>query len=159
MTSAGAAVEAIRKTITVRCSVEHAFHVFTEEIGTWWPLQTHSISVMEDGSGAPKTAVMEPRAGGRLYERTHDGRECDWGSVLVWEPPHRIVLDWRVNPENPATEIEVQFEADGESTRVVLEHRGWERFAPGPGADLRAAYGGGWDTVLVQYTLVAGQSS
>jgi hypothetical protein len=77
MSSAQATIDAIRKTVTIDCTAEHAFRVFTEGIGTWWPLHTHSISVMDDGSGAPETAVMEPRVGGRLYERTRDGRECD----------------------------------------------------------------------------------
>ena len=150
MTSAQAAVEAVRKTVTVNCPVEHAFRTFTEGIGSWWPLHTHSISVMDDGSGAPETAVMEPRVGGRLFERTNDGRECDWGSVLVWEPPHRIALEWRVNPDNPPTEIEVRFSADGDGTRVELEHRGWDRFET-RGPETRDGYNSGWETVLGEF--------
>jgi hypothetical protein len=33
---------AIRKSVQVACSVEDAFRLFTEEIGTWWPLATKS---------------------------------------------------------------------------------------------------------------------
>jgi uncharacterized protein YndB with AHSA1/START domain len=148
-------VKAIRKEVTVRCSVGDAFRVFTAEIGAWWPLQTHSISVMDDGSDPPEAAVLEPRQGGRLYERTRDGRECEWGTVLVWEPPSRLVVEWRVNPDNPPTEIEVRFEPVGAATRVALEHRGWERF-PSRGPETRASYDGGWEAVLGGYALRAG---
>jgi uncharacterized protein YndB with AHSA1/START domain len=158
MSSAQATIEAIRKTVTIDCTAEHAFRVFTEGIGTWWPLHTHSISVMDDGSGAPETAVMEPRVGGRLYERTRDGRECDWGIVLVWDPPTRIVLEWRVNRDNPPTEVEVRFSRDGDGTRVDLEHRGWERYPADVGPRTRASYASadGWEGVFGAYAAQAG---
>lgn len=105
MSSPETAVEAIRKTVTVECPVEHAFRTFTEEIGTWWPLHHSSISATAEDGEAPETAVLEPRPGGRLYERDRDGRECTWGTVLAWEPPHRLAIEWRVNPDSPATEI------------------------------------------------------
>jgi uncharacterized protein YndB with AHSA1/START domain len=148
VTGGQATIEAVQKTVTVECSVEHAFRTFTEGIGSWWPLHTHSISVMDDGQGAPETAIMEPAVGGRLYERTHDGRECEGGTVLAWEPPHRLLLEWRVNPNNPATEIEVRFSADGDATRVELEHRGWDRYPDQVGAGTRAEYNQGWEAVL-----------
>ena len=156
MTGGQETAAAVRKTLRVDCSVDHAFHTFTEGIGSWWPLQTHSISVMDQGQAPPETAIVEPQAGGRLYERTHDGRECDWGSVLVWEPPSRLVIEWRVNPANPRTEVEVRFVPDGDGTRVELEHRGWERFAAGRGPVARSSYEEGWDTVLGAYAAGAG---
>ena len=66
---------------------------------------------------------MEPRVGGRWYERGDDGSTCDWGSVLAWEPQSRLVLswditaDWQYDPELK-TEIEVRFIAEGEAPRV-----------------------------------------
>jgi len=94
--------------------------------------------------------VFEQRAGGRVYERAHDGRECDWATILVFEPPHRIVLEWKVNPAAPPTEVEVGFEADGDGTVVELEHRGWERYADG-GDAARSSYDSGWPGVLRRY--------
>ncbi len=74
----------VRNTITVNAPVAHVFAVFTERQDTWWP-RPHHI-----GTCQRFTAVLEPRVGGRWYERGDDGSECDWGRVLVWEPPHRV---------------------------------------------------------------------
>jgi hypothetical protein len=80
---------AVRKTVTVNASQKHAFTVFTEEHGAWWPLETHHI-----GTKTPQTVIIEPRAGGRWFERAVDGAECEWGKVLVWDPFGRLVLSW-----------------------------------------------------------------
>ena len=118
----------VRKTIVVNAPQAHVFRTFTERIDTWWP-RSHHI-----GSSEPFTAVIEPRVGGRWYERGADGSECQWGEVLAWEPTARVLLQWDLNAEfkyqrGLGTEVEVQFIADGrERTRVVLEHRKLERF-------------------------------
>src|SRR5262245_56322106 len=114
----------VRKEITVEASQSRAFNVFTGELGGWWPLATHHI-----GALAAETAVIEPRAGGRWFERASDGSECDWGRVLVWDPPGRLVLSWEISPdfkhdESIDTEVEVRFVVLGPAlTRVELEHR------------------------------------
>ena len=56
--------------VHVRRPADVAFRVFTERIGDWWPLHQKSISVQDDGTGAPETVIMEGSVGGRLYERT-----------------------------------------------------------------------------------------
>ena len=148
-------VEPIRTSVRLGCSVEHAFETFTAGIGTWWPLGTHSVAVMMDGSGAPETAVLEPRVGGRLYERTADGREADWGEVLVWEPPRRVVIAWQPNPTADApTEIDVRFSRAGGETLVELEHRGWERLGE-LAAQARGEYANGWPLVFGRYAEAA----
>lgn len=75
----------------VDLAVEEAFTFFTESIGRWWPAEYHI------GSSPMVDTILEPRPGGRWYERGADGTECDWGRVLTWEPPHRIVLTWQIN--------------------------------------------------------------
>jgi uncharacterized protein YndB with AHSA1/START domain len=100
--------------------------------------------------------VLEDRVGGRLYERWHDGGEADWGQVLAWEPPTRLLLAWKPNPERPApTEVEVRFLAvERGRTRVELEHRGWERLGD-LAAQARDSYRDGWPTVLDAYAATA----
>lgn len=134
---------AISKTITVEASVETAFETFTRRIGDWWPVETHSI-----GGDSVVAVVLEERVGGRLFERSRDGEEADWADVLVWEPPSRVVLRWRVNPDREPTEVEVRFTPDADGTRVDLEHRGWERTGDEEG---RAHYDSGWNAVLDRY--------
>src|SRR5580658_6612400 len=130
----------VSKSITVRAGAERAFRVFTEGIDTWWP-RGHHI-----GKLPAKKFVMEGRTGGRCYTEQTDGSECDWGQVIEWEPPRRFVMAWQVSPTwqyepdvAKSSEVEVRFtpERDG-STRVDLEHRGFER------------HGAGWEQMRAQ---------
>jgi uncharacterized protein YndB with AHSA1/START domain len=145
----------VRKQVRVACEIEEAFRTFTHGIETWWPVETHSITVGEDGSNPPKEIVFESSPGGRVYERSRDGRVCEWATILVFEPPTRVVLEWRVNPARPPTEVEVTFEVDGEGTLVRPEHRGFERDTQ-EGATWQASYDSGWNAVLDRYTDAAG---
>lgn len=142
MTMQAVSVEPVRRTITVQRSVEEAFRLFTDGIDTWWPVRSHSY-----GGEDVETAVFERRAGGRVYEVQKDGSERDWAEVVTWEPPDRIVLAWKICSP---TEVEVRFVAVGESTRVELEHRGWERVADEQRAQ-RESYAGGWVKVLGEF--------
>ena len=104
-------------------SAEHAFQVFTEEMSSWWPLASKHIGKVD-----AKSVVMEPRVGGRWFERGVDGSECDWGTVRTWDPPRRVVLTWEISSDwhhDPSikTEVEVRFRTEGAATRVDLEHR------------------------------------
>lgn len=139
-------IEAVRQAIVVDASPERAFQVFTEEIGMWWPLD----DVHSRLEGA-ETAVIEPRKGGRVYERGASGEEASWGEVLEWEPPTLLVLAWKPNDSPyPPTEVEVRFTAEGERTRVELEHRGWERLGEDAAA-ARAGYDSGWMPLLARF--------
>jgi hypothetical protein len=66
----------VRKTVTLKVPQAHAFSVFTEHFGRWWPLATHKI-----GKEPALTAIIEPKLGGRWFERSASGTECDWGRV------------------------------------------------------------------------------
>jgi uncharacterized protein YndB with AHSA1/START domain len=140
----------VRKTVTVAAPLERAFEVFTDKIGTWWPFDRHSI-----GEDRTQTAVIEAREGGRVYEVIEGGEEAYWATVTAWEPPRRLVLSWKVNPEAPAaTEVEVRFSAEGDGTLVELEHRGFERFGD-TAEQASGGYRDGWDTVLGRYVEAA----
>jgi uncharacterized protein YndB with AHSA1/START domain len=150
MSTQAAGTEAIHRTVSVDCSVEHAFATFTDRIHDWWPLSNYSIEGGETGS-PPETVVFDG-AGGRVYERTTKGEELEWARVLAFEPPHRLVLAW--NPsrdqDRPRTEIEVTFTDEDGKTRVDLEHRGWERLGD-QAAEAKTGYSQGWQAVLAGY--------
>jgi uncharacterized protein YndB with AHSA1/START domain len=135
----------VRKSVVVDAPVEHAFRVFTERFGEWWPVKTHSVH-----EELAETAGLEPRLGGAVFELWRDGRES-WGEVTAWEPPHRLVFTWHPGmPAEETTEVEVRFSTHEGSTVVELEHRGWE--ARGEKAEaMRAGYETGWDPVLARY--------
>jgi uncharacterized protein YndB with AHSA1/START domain len=151
MSTQATTTEAVRRSVTVDCSVVDAFATFTDRIAEWWPLGTHSIDHYETGSAA-ETVVFQGGAGGQVYERTKGGEELKWADVIAYEPPHRFVLAWnpsRVNAR-PKTEIEVTFTDEGGKTRVDLEHRGWERLGD-DAAEARDSYNQGWEPVLAEY--------
>jgi hypothetical protein len=146
--------EPLHKSITVKASMERSFKVFTEGIDTWWPREHHI------GKSPMKKAIIEGFVGGRCYSQQMDGTDCPWGEVLVWEPPDRFVMAWKISlqwqyePElAKSSEIEVRFTAlaDG-STQVDLEHRNFERHGQGWEA-MRAQVSaqGGWGTLLSLY--------
>jgi len=143
------ATETIHKEIFVDASPETAFRVFTEQIAAWWPLDRYGLFI-EDA----ESVVFEDRDGWRLVERAKDGREAVWGEVLEYEFASRMRMTWhpgRTIEEMP-TEIEVTFVADGDGTRVVLEHSGWEKIADEKiSATRRANYDAGWIEVLEEY--------
>jgi uncharacterized protein YndB with AHSA1/START domain len=148
-----ATIPAIQGKVTVNAPIERAFRIFTESFTTWWPADYHL------GEADMAEAIIEPREGGRWYERGVDGSECDWGHVLAWEPPHRLVVTWQINgqwqydpdPEH-ASEIEVRFTPDGsDQTTVELEHRLLHRLVGGEAIRDSISGGGGWGALLAQY--------
>ena len=102
----------VRREITVDATPEKAFEVFTTRFDSWWP-RSHHIAEPE-----MREAVIEPREGGRWYEVGVDGSECEWGEVLAYDPPRRLVLSWHVGADwkyhaDQASEIEVSFTPSG----------------------------------------------
>jgi uncharacterized protein YndB with AHSA1/START domain len=139
----------IRKRVTANVPPEQAFRVFTEGLDKWW-LRSHHI-----GASEMDRAVLEPREGGRWYEIGVDGTECDWGHVIAWDPPHRLVLAWQINANwqydpDLITEVEVRFVPDGAGgTTVELEHRDLDRYGPDRDRAVEAMSSeGGWPALL-----------
>ncbi len=142
-------IEPLRLAFDVECAPEHAFMVWTERIASWWPAD-------HTASGEPDlTVILEGRVGGRIFERTPDGTEHDWGEVTLWEPPHRFGYLWHLRRDRAdATDVEIRFVPDGAATRVEIEHRGWERLGAG-GRDWRDRNLGGWTSLLPHFIQVA----
>lgn len=118
----------VRKSVRVKVPPTRAFDIFTAGMSRWW-LKTHTINATKSPM---KDIVMEPREGGRWFERGEDGSECQWGKVLAWEPPARLVLAWQIDAQfrfdaGLVTEVELRFTPDGTGTQVELEHRHLER--------------------------------
>jgi uncharacterized protein YndB with AHSA1/START domain len=143
-------IEPIRLAFDVDCPAEHAFDVWTAGIDRWWPTD-------HTASGLTGTrVVLEPRAGGRIFERTPSGDEHDWGEVTIWEPPSRLGYLWHLRRDRAdATQVEIRFVAAGaDTTRVEIEHRGWERLGAN-GEELRDRNRGGWATLLPHFVAAA----
>lgn len=139
---------AIRKSITVDWAPEEAFRRFTAGMADWWPTETHSV-----GRSASLQVVFEEREGGRVYERSPEGSESLWGSVLEWDPPSRFAMSWHPGREaEGAQRLEVSFHERDGGTRLELVHSGWEKLGDPERIDAAmVSYSDGWDFVLGLY--------
>jgi uncharacterized protein YndB with AHSA1/START domain len=121
-------------------------------MSSWWP-RTHHI-----GEAEMVAAIVEPRIGGRWYEIGDDGKDCQWGVVLAWEPPRHLALSWhldgdfRYDPEAlHASRVDVWFHAqDDGSTLVELVHTDLDRHGP-TWTRLRDRATRGWSYILSTY--------
>jgi uncharacterized protein YndB with AHSA1/START domain len=142
-TQAQATDTAVTVSVVVDAPQDKAFAVFTDGIDSWWKRE-HTI-----GEAPLARMVMEPRVGGRAYGIGTDGSESDWGRVLAYVPPTRVVfswditLQWKREPDpDKASEVEVTFTPESAGrTRVELVHRhlerhgdGWEAMRDGVGS-------------------------
>jgi uncharacterized protein YndB with AHSA1/START domain len=114
--------DALKFSFEVDCGVDHAFSTWTERISTWWPAD-HTLS------GGPAVIVFEGCVGGRIYERSAQGDEHEWGVVTVWQPPRLLAYRWYLGlSQESATDVAITFSAlEVERTRVHVEQSGWER--------------------------------
>lgn len=147
--------EPILRNILVPVPPERAFEHFVAELHAWWPSEyTWSGNVLE-------RIGIEPHHGGPCFELGPHGFRCDWGRVLIWDPPDRLVFSWQIGPDrtpepdpDKASEVEVRFVADGpDRTRVELVHRGFSRHGDGA-AEYRDGLAApeGWTYILNRYT-------
>jgi hypothetical protein len=143
MTESPKVFSPLKKTVTVPWPQERAFARFTAELGSWWPLRSHSV-----GGARAVRCVFEERVGGEIYEELADGTRHVWGTVTLWDPPARTVFTWHPGREpDTAQNVELRFLPEGRGTRLELTHTGWERL----GALARKARRGyplGWTYVL-----------
>lgn len=134
----------VAKTVRVNAPLAVAFEVFVGQ--DWWPVDTHHLA-----EPAGREVVLEQFAGGRWYERAADGTETDWGTVLAWQPPYRLLLTWQVSPRwtyeadpDRGSQIEVTFTPEGpDVTRVDFTHRHLERYGANAGRMRRILDGKG----------------
>jgi hypothetical protein len=143
-------IEPLRLSFEIACPRDHAFEVWTTRMGAWWP-KGHSTS------GDPRTVVtLEPRLGGRIYERTSDDRRIDWGEITAWDPPRSLTYLWHIGREaSQATVVELSFVDNGdETTRLDIVHSGWEQLGA-EAVEYRNANTNGWQTLLPSFVRAA----
>jgi hypothetical protein len=143
-------IEPIRLAFDVGCPRDRAFEVWTRRIDQWWPADHTASGEVET------TVVLEPRLGGRIFERTTVGIEHDWGEITIWDPPTALGYLWHLRRDRAdATEVEIRFTDRGDGmTRVEIEHRRWD--ALGAEAETwRDRNRGGWATLLPHYVAAA----
>jgi uncharacterized protein YndB with AHSA1/START domain len=140
----------LRLSYEIDCPPEHAFDVWTTRMSTWWP-KGHSASGDPD-----TTVVLEPRLGGRIFERTSDGTEIGWGEVTRWSPPFQLGYLWHIGRDRrDATDVELTFVDVGDGrTRLDIVHRGWERLGA-EGLAWRDANTNGWRSLIPPYVAAA----
>jgi uncharacterized protein YndB with AHSA1/START domain len=122
------ALSDVSKTVTVDVPVHEAFTILIEDVGQWTP-PGHTFLKN------PEIIAIEPRVGGRFYERAADGTEAVHGVITEIEPPRRMVMTWRVGAnwqpildDEKASLIEFAFtEAAPGRTTVVLTHSQFHR--------------------------------
>jgi len=152
---------AVTAETVVEVPIERAFRVFTEDFDRIKP-RDHNLLPVEIAE-----TVLEPHAGGNIYDRGVDGTECRWARVLAFEPPHRLLFSWDISPRwqletdpNRTSEVEIRFtELGPSSTRVRLEHRHLERHGDGWEAERDSVSGDeGWPLYLSRYAEAVAQS-
>lgn len=141
-------IEPLVKELLVKVNTKRAFEMFTQDIGQWWPLASHSISA-GDGKTA-RSVSMTPGVGGKIIEVMHDGQTATWGVITQWEAGKSLTFSWHLRrPESEQTLVSVKFMDHGAGAKVRLIHSGWE--AQGDAAaDNREHYNSGWDFVLAE---------
>lgn len=112
----------IDKSVVLPLTPAAAFELFTTRAGEWWPADRRHLN--------DPRSQMFMLASGRFYERATDGTELDLGRVRLWEPPHRVLLDFFVGTDaTHPTQVEIRFTPEGDGTRVSVQHQPGERGA------------------------------
>lgn len=118
----------VSKSVTVPVPPAEAFRIYTQFPGEWLPRE-HTF--LRD----PECVTMEPRAGGRFYERGADGTEVTRGTITEWDPPGRLAVTWRIGPnwqpvsdDDHASVIVVEFRPGGTgATEMVVTYTHLDR--------------------------------
>lgn len=130
----------LKRTIELECSRSQAFLIFTEHTDLWWP-RTHR-------KNEKSTLMLEPHAGGRLYERAPDGSEWTIGEATKCEPPNIIEFTWFPGSSNAPTNVAVRFEGDGAQSRILIEHSAMTDVAQDIWPQRVALFDKGWSIIL-----------
>lgn len=153
---------AVRQQVIVEVPIEQAFEIFVKQFDVIKPRE-HNLLPVDIAE-----TVLEAKVGGSIYDRGVDGSICRFARVLAYEPPHRIMFSWDIDPQwqiekdlNRTSEVEVRFFSEApHRTRLELEHRninrhgeGWEAIREGVGSE------GGWPLYLHRFIALANKGN
>lgn len=137
----------VHRTIEVSVSLRHAFAVWTEQVGLWWP-PGHSLT-----GEANARMAFEGAIGGRLVETAPSGKQATWGRILAWEPPHRLAYSFFAGaPAGTASAVEIQFESLGDSTTRILVNHAQGSLSERAWSGSVAGFEAGWAAAIPAYT-------
>ena len=144
-------IEPLIVEFNVDTSLQRAFELWTRRAATWWP-RGHTM-----GQNETYEIIFEGRPGGRVFERSADGSEHDWGEVIDWEPPRRIRYLWHLFfDRSEATTVEVEFRPEGKAaTTVTITQVGFEQLGEA-GPSRRQRTGNAWATITECFAAAAG---
>jgi hypothetical protein len=139
----------IAKTLTVPLNVAEAFELFTNEIDTWWPKASHSVT-------GDKAKIKFPNhKDGEITETGDDGKISIWGKVIAYDAGKYLAFSWFPGrSEKEATIVTVTFTQTKDGTRCDLTHGGFEILGDTTDA-VSTSYLHGWDMVLGCYASAA----
>jgi Activator of Hsp90 ATPase homolog 1-like protein len=139
--------------LRVAATPEHAFEVFTREIGLWW----RPNELFKFTPGSPGVLAFEPRLGGAFTETLPNDETFEIGRITAWEPGACLAFSWRqaAFPSGQLTHVKVIFELLNGETRVTVEHEGWDTIPPDhvarhgfPDAIFLRRHGEWWQSLL-----------
>ncbi len=130
----GVSMKPVTVQVIVNIPRQAAFAAFTNGFFDWWPRDYSYSGHLVEG------LVIGDCEGAFCSEFGPDGFRIDFGRVLEWSPPDRLVISWAISPESrpepdpsKASEVTVEFSPEGETTRVRLTHQKFERHGDGAG--------------------------
>ena len=85
------AMASMEHTVTVEAPVERVWDVLAQRLSEWWPGGFSALANSEK-------MVLEPWAGGRLYERGTGGAELLWANVLTVVPNRTLLWVGHIAP-------------------------------------------------------------
>ena len=129
--------------ITVAATPERVWKAWVEEMNQWWTKPYYNDHALVTG------LVMEPRLGGRYFEKWGEqGEGYLIGTIVEWLPPRRLAHTWSERGwAGINTLVRLEFShAEGGGTMLRCTHEGFERLPDG--AKAQHGYQEGWEDLI-----------
>jgi uncharacterized protein YndB with AHSA1/START domain len=106
----------VRLQVSIGASRQRVWDALIHDTSRWWPKDFYATS-------NPKTIIIEPHPGGRMYEDAGNGAGLLWYTVIAIEPPSSIHFAGHITPPfgGPATSL-LRLSLEETSARSVTLH-------------------------------------